>query len=120
MPVSTIIDTVSAGGTLSATANVIELSGVTFANAAALATALSSTFNLIFAGIGVASNNDVHMLFFYNDPSGNAHIADVDFENGSTAATSTSAVSKIVASDMVALVGVSATSLTANNIHFVS
>ena len=59
------------------------------------------------------------MLILYNDASGNAHIADVGFENGGTAATTTSAVTKIVASDMVELVGVSATSLTANNIHFV-
>ncbi len=108
----------AAGGTLSATANVIELTGGTFANATALATALSSTANLTFAGTGVPANTDVHMLFLYNDGSGNAHVADVDFENGSTAATTTFAVSKIVASDMVELVGVSATSLTANNIHF--
>ena len=113
------IDAAAANATLSATANVIEITGANFANASALATALGSTYNLTFAGAGVAANKDVHMLFTYNDPSGNAHVADVDFENGSTAATTTAAVTKIVASDMVELVGVSATSLTAHNIHFV-
>jgi hypothetical protein len=80
---------------------------------------LGSTYQLTFGGTGVAANTDAHMLFIYNDPSGKAHVADVDFENGSTAATTTTAVSKIVASDMVELVGVSEASLTANNIHFV-
>jgi hypothetical protein len=116
-----VIDPVASGATLSATADVIEITGATFASAAALATALGSTFNLTFAGTGVNANTDAHMLFLYNDASGNAHVADVDFENGAnaTAATTTTAVSKIVASDMVELVGVSATSLAANNIHFV-
>jgi hypothetical protein len=95
------------------------LTGATFASASALATALGSTYSLTFGGTGVAANTDAHMLFLYDDASGNAHIADVDFENGSTAATTTSAVTKIVASDMVELVGVSAASLTAHNIHFV-
>jgi len=116
-----VVDAVTPGATLSATADVIEITGATFANAAALATALGSTFNLTFAGTGVNANTDAHMLFLYNDASGNAHIADVDFENGANAAaaTTTSAVTKIVASDMVELVGVSEASLTANNIHFV-
>jgi len=115
------IDAVTLGATLSATADVIEITGTTFASAATLATALASTYNLTFAGTGIAANTDAHMLFLYNDPSGNAHIADVDFENGTNgvAATTTTAVTKIVASDMVELVGVSETSLAANNIHFV-
>ena len=120
VPPATVIDMTTAGATLSATANVMEVTGATFANAAALAGALSSTYQLTFAGTGVAANTDAHMLFIYNDPSGNAHIADVDFENGAngSAATTTAAVTKIVASDMVDLVGVSAASLTAHNIHF--
>jgi hypothetical protein len=69
----------------------------------------------------VIAGKDAHMLFLYNDASGNAHIADVDFENSAnaSAATTTKAVSHIVASDMVEVAGVSMTSLTANNIHFV-
>ena len=120
VPPATVIDMTTAGATLSATANVMEVTGATFANAAALAGALSSTYQLTFAGTGVAANTDAHMLLIYNDPSGNAHIADVDFENGAngSAATTTAAVTKIVASDMVDLVGVSAASLTAHNIHF--
>jgi hypothetical protein len=119
IPPATVLDITVASATLSATANVMEVTGATFANAAALATALGSTYQLTFGGTGVAANTDAHMLFIYNDPSGKAHVADVDFENGSTAATTTTAVSKIVASDMVELVGVSEASLTANNIHFV-
>ena len=120
-PPATVIDITTAGATLSTTANVMQVTGANFANAAALAGALSSTYQLTFAGTGVAANTDAHMLFLYNDPSGNAHIADVDFENGAnaTAATTTAAVTKIVASDMVELVGVSAASLAAHNIHFV-
>jgi hypothetical protein len=116
-----VIDPVAPSATLSATADVIEITGATFASAAALATALASTYSLTFAGTGVAPNTDAHMLFLYNDASGNAHVADVDFENGAngSAAATTTAVSKIVASDMVELVGVSETSLAANNIHFV-
>jgi hypothetical protein len=117
-PAAAQIDSVAPNATLSATADVIELTGATFANASALANALGG-YNLTFgAGGSIPANTDAHMLFLYNDPSGNAHIADVDFENGATAATTTSAVTKIVASDMVELVGVSATSLTAHNIHF--
>jgi hypothetical protein len=111
----TEIDPVSANATLSATANVIELTGATFANASALANALGG-YNLTFGG-GNLGSTDAHMLFLYNDPSGNAHIADVDFVGGN-AATRTGTVPLIVASDMVELVGVSATSLTVHNIHF--
>jgi hypothetical protein len=118
IPPATVVDITTANATLSATANVMEVTGATFANAAALAGALSNTYQLTFGGTGVAANTNAHMLFVYNDPSGNAHVADVDFENGGTAATTTAAVTKIVASDMVELVGVSAASLTAHNIHF--
>jgi hypothetical protein len=119
-PPATVVDITTANATLSAAANVMEVTGATFGSAAALAGALSSTYQLTFGGTGVAANTDAHMLFIYNDPSGNAHIADVDFENGAngSAATTTAAVTKIVASDMVELVGVSAASLTAQNIHF--
>jgi hypothetical protein len=118
-PLSPVLDVVASGATLAATANVFELTGATFDNASALANALGSSYNLTFAGTGVAANNNVHMLFLYDDASGNGHVADVDFENGVTAATTTTAVSHIVASDMVQLTGVSVTSLTVNNIHFV-
>jgi hypothetical protein len=120
-PTTADIVAVAPGGTLSG--DITELTGVTFSNAASLAAALSSsTGTLTFAGGGVAANTNVHMLFLYNDGSGNAHIADVDFANktNSNPASTTTAVSKIVASDMVELLGVSASSLTADNIHFVS
>ena len=117
----TVIDAAASAATLSAAANVIEIMGTTFSNAAALATALSTTYGLTFAGTGVAAGKDSHMLFLYNDASGNAHIADVDFENATSAlaATTTTTVSHIVASDMVELVGVSASGITAANIHLV-
>jgi hypothetical protein len=115
-----VIDAVAPNATLSVTANVIELTGATFANASAVATALASTYNLTFGGGGsIAANTDAHMLFLYSDASGNTHMADVDFENGGTAATTTAAVSHIFASDMVQLTGVSVTSLAANNINFI-
>jgi hypothetical protein len=106
---------------LSAAANVFEITGTNFANAAALATALSTSYGLIFSGTGVAAGKDAHMLFLYSDASGNAHIADVDFENApnTAAATSTAAIGHIVASDMVELLGVSATGIAASNIHLV-
>ena len=117
----TVIETLAPAATLSASANVFEIAGPNFANAAALATALSTSYGLIFAGTGVAAGKDAHMLFLYNDASGNAHIADVDFENApnTAAATSTAAIGHIVASDMVELLGVSATGFAANNIHLV-
>ena len=115
----TSLQVVMPTSTMLATANVIEINGATFANASALATALSSSYSLNFASGGVAAGHNAHMLFLYNDTSGNAHIADVDFQNqaNSAAATSTTSISHIVASDMVELVGVSATNITANNIH---
>jgi hypothetical protein len=116
-----VIEGVAPTATLSGAASIIEITGASFSNAAALASALSTTYGLTFAGTGVAAGKDAHMLFLYNDASGNAHIADVDFENAAnaTAAANTTAVSHIVASDMVELLGVSATSIAANNIHLV-
>jgi hypothetical protein len=118
---ATLIDLATTGATLSTTANVIEITDSTFSNAASLATALSTTYGLTFGGTGVSAGKDAHMLFLYNDASGNAHIADVDFENSAnaSAATTTTAVSHIVASDMVELAGVSMTSLAGNNVHLV-
>jgi len=116
---SIVIEVTAPAGLLSAAANAFEITGTTFSNAAALANALSTTYGLTFAGTGVAAGKDAHMLFLYNDADGNAHIADVDFENltNATSATTTASVSHIVASDMVELLGVSIASLTANNVH---
>jgi hypothetical protein len=47
------------------------------------------------------------------------HIADVDLVNTSTVSQNSTANLNVYASDMVSLIGVSLTSLTPDNIHFV-
>lgn len=46
LPLNAVIDAALSGATLSAKANVIELTGATFVNASALATALGSTYKV--------------------------------------------------------------------------
>jgi hypothetical protein len=111
---------VSAGQNVPASAHVVELNG-TFANANTVALALGDntasgggTYNLVFAGAPGILNS--HILVAYETPGGNADIADVDI----TGASTSSIHDHVVASDMVQLVGVNVTSLTAANIHFVA
>lgn len=119
----------SAGTMLLATTNVIEMTAAnTFANAAALATALGNggPLSLTFAGSGVGAGKDSHLLIAYQDASGNAHIADADFINQSSGSiTSTSGFGAaasstgLVISDVVQLTGVPVANINAANIHFV-
>ena len=114
---------VASGSTLTGTGvgspDVVVLTGSTFANAATLATDLQNgTFALTFSK-ALTANNVAHILFAYNDGSGNAHIADVDLQTGTTAHAAAANMAHIYASDMVQLTGVSDLSLVGSNIHFV-
>jgi len=116
------IITVSAGQNVPAAATVIELNQV-FASANAVALALGNniiggggTYDLNFAGAPNGGGGlQTHFLALYTDPTGSAHIADVDVRGASTHSTA----DEVVASDMVQLTGVAATSLVNSNIHFV-
>jgi hypothetical protein len=92
---------------LLATTNVVadSIDG-TFAGASTLAASLASANgNLVFA-TGVAAHTSVHMLVAYEMAANTIEVADVDFINNTGATvTNTDALSHIVASDMVKLVG---------------
>jgi hypothetical protein len=79
----------------------------TFANASTLAASLASANgDLVFAGTGVAAHTSVHMLVAYETAANTIEVADVDFINNTGAAVkNTDALSHIVVSDMVKLVG---------------
>src|SRR6202012_2097752 len=79
-----VFGTAASGGTINASADLLEMTG-NYANAAALATALhGSSFNLANnINIGVGS----HILVAYQDTTGSTHIADVDFFNNSASPT---------------------------------
>jgi hypothetical protein len=115
------IQTVSAGQMVPTGTNIIELNQ-DFPNANAVALALGnnignggSSYNLIFP-VNIPAARD-HILVAYNDGNNNAHIADVDIFGG---AGTMSKNSFVVASDMVQLTGVSVTTLTNANFHFVA
>ena len=83
-----------------------------------MANALSTgSFSLKFSAVQNAATYE-HLLFAYNDASGNAHIADVAVNNAANNAFSGQL--QVIASDMVQLTGVSAASLTGANVHFVA
>ena len=96
---------------LLATTNVVadSIDG-TFAGAATLAASLASANgDLHFAGTGISNGTSVHMLVAYEQSPGTIEIADVDFVNHTGAAqTNSDALSHIVVSDMVKLVGAGA------------
>jgi len=106
--------TVTVGG-----ADVLVMSGnQTFANAAALATALKQNATAIH--FSAAQTNLVnHYLIAYQDSLGNTRIADLDIHSA-TPFTSTSAGQTLAISDMVQLTGVSVATLHSSNIQFVS
>jgi hypothetical protein len=109
-----------AGTTLSASTNVVVDSVATYANAAALASALTnSSGHFSFTGAGLAANDDAHMLVAYSTGS-SVDIADVEFDNTTTAGQSDTAHLTVTASDMVQLIGVSLAALTAHNIALVA
>ena len=71
-------------------------------------------------GIGTLANKDsAHVLVAYQDLGGNTRIADVALDNVSGTATASSTALIEHASDIVQLTGVSLTSLTAADIHFI-
>lgn len=89
----------------------------TFADAAAVANALSKAETAI--NFSVAQANPVnHYLLAYQDTGGNVRIADLDIHN-STPFTNTSHVQTLALSDMVELVGVSLSTLQQTNIQIV-
>jgi hypothetical protein len=117
---ATPVTTGSAVLALAASTNVVVDSVATYANAAALASALTnSSGHFSFAGAGLAANDDAHMLIAYSTGS-SVDIADVEFDNTTSASQSDTAHLTVTASDMVQLVGVSLAALTAHNIALVA
>ena len=119
-PVTANIGLVAAGGIIPTGATLVELTGTTLANANALAQFLKAS-TITFANGGTqAGSTDAHMLWIYSDGT-NTHIADVDFQNTSTAPNvSTNMQEVIAASDLVQLAGVLPNQLTNANFHFVA
>ncbi len=147
---ATQIETVASGGIAGlghdATANVTELVGATFANAAAVAGALQSdTFDILTAaGVPGTKGESADFIIAYQDTAGNVRIADLNLVyNGSMAAgpvlsaetppgyngippTPTIPVvagdvginSTVHVSDMAELVGVTLSSLNVHDIVF--
>ena len=110
----------AAGATLSASANVVVDSVATYHNAAALASALmSSSGHFSFAGAGLSAKDDAHVLIAYSTGS-SVDIADVEFDNTTSASQSDTGHLTVTASDMVQLTGVSLAALTAHNIALVA
>jgi hypothetical protein len=114
-----VIGTQSAGSTVASNVNLIELTDHTFANAAALATALGDAAGggsePLHLTDGSPNDPNEHLLVAYSDGS-NVRIADVDIAIGFSPDT---AQDTVIASDMVQLVGVaSVTSFVASNAHF--
>jgi hypothetical protein len=115
-----VVQAVGAGGTLNTGVDLIELTSGSFASAAAVANALTTSYNVGFAGTFALNEND-HILVAYNTNGGVA-IADMDIYNASGAplagASTNTAGVHIYGSDMVSLVGVSSvTSLVGHNVH---
>jgi Domain of unknown function (DUF4214) len=119
------IEFIASGGTIggpgNTSANVIEITDTTFANAAALAQALASgAYNLILAP-AMPSGRSMDLIFAYSDGS-NVHIADVNVVNGGRFnhnAGIALSLETIHVSDMVQLTGVATTNvLSASSIHF--
>jgi hypothetical protein len=95
-------------------------------NAQQLATHLHSASDAIVLPGHIAAGDHMHILVAYDasfSASGPTHtvvnIADVDLVNTTASDQSSTANLQVFASDMVSLVGVSLTSLTPDNIHFI-
>jgi hypothetical protein len=103
--------TAPAATLLAGTNVVVDDIGGTFANASTLAASLgSANGDLQFAaGFGVKAGTSVHMLVAFETGANTIQVADVDFINNTAATvTNTDALSHIVVSDMVKLVGAGA------------
>jgi hypothetical protein len=88
-----------------------------FANAAQLAATLH-TVGLAMP-TALPGGEEVHLLFAYQDLTGNTRIADVDWLATGAASMNLNTNAVVAASDMVELAGVSLASLTNSNVHFV-
>ena len=94
-----VFELATSGGALTPTANFIEIGGsTTYANAAALAAGLQSSFDLVTGGL--PTHDNVHLLVAYSNGT-NIHIADVDLYNTTAATTPASTSDHVYASDMV-------------------
>ena len=119
------IQQVNPGGTVAAGTNFIELTGQTFLSVGAVASALTTfvNYNINFTGAGLTTHESAHWLIGWQDTAGSTHIADLSLINpsGVVNATSTAGVfaADVHVSDIATLTGVSLTSLTAHNVHFV-
>jgi hypothetical protein len=103
--------------------SLIVLQQGTFANAGAVASALSNgSYNLVLAN-ALAQNDNEHILVGYNDTAGSLRIADMDLTNYAVAAGTANIQQMTVdVSDMVQLMGVTAASLaaTTSSVHFIA
>ena len=89
-------------------------------NAQQLAAQLHTSSDAIVLAGGnyIPAGYDRHILVAYETNKA-VHIADVDLVNMSGSPQNSTAHLNVYASDMVSLIGVSLTSLTPNNIHFI-
>jgi hypothetical protein len=113
--VDAVIGAQTAGSHVAAGVTLVEITDQSFANASALATALEGSEHLIFSGAPAAGGAS-HVLVAYNDGTGSTRIADV----GVMGSSPDTHFDTITGSDLVQLIGVSATSLNAHNIHFLA
>jgi hypothetical protein len=90
-------------------------------NAQQLAARLHTSFDaVVLPGGGViGASEDRHILVAYAAGNNVVNLADVDLVNTSASNQSSTANLNVYASDMVHLTGVSLTSLTPDNIHFI-
>jgi len=122
-PTPAVIEAIGSGGTIgggtNGAATVTELTGVTFANAATLANALSTGADgYLLAHFPAPIGDTGDFIVAYSDGT-NVHIADVNLvSNGAATGVLFSSVSAVHVSDLVQLTGVSLASLSANNIGF--
>ncbi len=105
----------AAGSNVAADVTLVEITDQGFANASALATALEGAEHLIFSGVPAAGGAS-HVLVAYNDGTGATRIANI----GVIGSSPDTHYDAITGSDMVQLLGVSATSLSAHNVHFLA
>ena len=112
------LQNVVSGDTIAATTNVIVLTGQTFFDATAIASALENNTYDIALTTALNNNNSAHMIIAYQDFNGNTHISDLALiANAGT--TTQIDLMDIHVSDMVQLTGVTLNTLAAANIQFV-
>jgi len=120
---ATFVQEGTANTVLTATADIIEDTISTYANASFLANALgqSAVGNLKLAGSGVAAGATIDLMIAYNDSAGDINIADITFKNTTGGAvTDTSQLHLVHSVDLVHLVGTTGVgAMDAANIHFI-